>query len=130
MPTCRAAAGATFGAMLYHPLLSDPCRVTFGFQPSLFNVRALRLILTAIFAVVAVTAGLVVAAVVAVVGFAVYLAARLFGPRRVGTATRRPFRSSPRTDSVGDAIEVTATEVDVQSTPSEERAVTNDRLRE
>ena len=116
--------------MLRHPLLSDACRVTFGFQPSLFNVRALRLILTGIFAVVAVTAGLVVAAAVAVIGFAVYLAARLFGPRRVGTATRHPFRSSPRTESAGDAIEVTATEVEVQSTSREEGAVTNDRLRE
>jgi len=114
------------------PLLKSPSGATFRVQPSLFTVRAIRLILTAIFAIVAVTAGLFVAAVVAVAGFAIYLATRLFGSRRTGTVAEGVFRSSPhsQTAASGDAIDVTATEVDVDPTEPAEGVIANERLRE
>ena len=95
-------------------------------------MRAIRLILTAIFAIVAVTAGLFVAAVVAVAGFAIYLATRLFGSRRTGTVAEGVFRSSPHSQTAGsgDAIDVTATEVDVDPTEPAEGVIANERLRE
>lgn len=92
-------------------------------------MRAIRLILTAIFAIVAVTAGLFVAAAVAVAGFAIYLATRLFGSRRTGTVSDGVFHSSRRSQTAasGDAIDVTATEVDADPT---EGVIANGRLRE
>ena len=79
-------------------------------------MRALKIILTGLLAVIALTAGLVVAAIVALFGFAIFLASRLLGHspfRFVGS--RSPRKSSPMKS--GDAIDVTATEVPTEPTP-------------
>jgi hypothetical protein len=73
-------------------------------------MRLLRTLLLALFAAVALTAGLVVTAIVAVAGAAIYLAARLF---RIGPAKRRtiPPAVGPKAAKDGDVIDVTATEI-------------------
>lgn len=73
-------------------------------------MRALKLILTAVVAVVAVAAGLFAAAVVALIGLTIFAINRLLGqkpkPLQRPVFGRRPPRREPT-----DAIEVTATEV-------------------
>lgn len=76
-------------------------------------MRALKLLSTLLLAAIAVTAGLFVAAIVALIGAAVFLAGKLFGHSgvRVTTSTfRRPAQSSAA-NTRADAIDVTATEV-------------------
>lgn len=76
-------------------------------------MRLFRTLLLALFAVVALTAGMVAAAVVAVGGAVIYLASRML---RIGPVKRRAMSPTPETKvSVpakdGDVIDVTATEV-------------------
>lgn len=76
-------------------------------------MRALKLLSTVLLAAIAVTAGLFVAAVVALVGVVIFLVGKLLGNSRVRVTTstfRRPARS-PVAKTRGDAIDVTATEV-------------------
>jgi hypothetical protein len=83
-------------------------------------MRALKLISTVLLALIAVTAGLFVAAVVAVVGLALYVAGRFLGYkgiRMTGSTSRRPSRPT-NTTKPGDAIDVTATEVAQESARS------------
>ena len=87
-------------------------------------MRALKLLLTGLLAAVAVTAGLFVAAVVALFGLAIYVIGRLLcGQTRFKMVTSRARRQpnpTPRTyDS--EAIEVTTTEV----TPEPARSITS-----
>ena len=76
-------------------------------------MRALKLLSTVLLAAIAVTAGLFVAVVVALIGVTIFLVGKLLAHSRVRVTTstsRRPARSAagnPRSD----AIEVTATEV-------------------
>ena len=84
-------------------------------------MRALKLILTVLLAAVAVTAGLFVAAVVALIGLAVYVAGRLLGGQsrfRVGGARFQNQSTPTQRRNTGDAIEVTATEVAPETAPS------------
>ena len=98
--------------------------VTFRGQPSLLIMRALKLISTILLVLIALTAGLVVAAFVAVICLAVFLTGRLLGYKGfpgVSRNLRRPARPSQSTDP-SDAIDVTATEVapeNVRSLPSQ-----------
>jgi hypothetical protein len=73
-------------------------------------VRLLKILLTALFATIAVIAGLVTAAVVAVAGVLIYFMQRLIRPKRVlrRSYQRRDRMSDAKSD---DVIEVTATEV-------------------
>ena len=87
-------------------------------------MRALKLISTILLVLIALTAGLVVAAVVAVIGLAVFLAGRLLGYKGFQGMSRNLRRSARPSQSNGpsDAIDVTATEVapeNVRSLPSE-----------
>jgi len=83
-------------------------------------MRAIKIISTMLLALLAVTAGLFVAAVVAVSALAVYLAARLLGYK--GLQAMRPNLRRPtppgKTRPAGDAIDVTATEVAAEPTRS------------
>jgi hypothetical protein len=77
-------------------------------------MRALRIILTALLALIAVTAGLFVAATVAVSALAVYVGTRLLGNkgfRVTGSTTIRRSTRPPNTRRSSDAIDVTATEI-------------------
>jgi hypothetical protein len=77
-------------------------------------MRALKLISTILLAAIALTAGLFVAAIVALVGLVAFIAAKLLGRGRVripipnGQRRSRPATTSARSS---DAIDVTATEV-------------------
>jgi hypothetical protein len=92
-------------------------------------MRALKFILTGLLAVIALTAGFVVAAVAALVGIAIFFAGRLLGRSRfrvvVGPKTQR--RSRPAESS--DAIDVTATEVESTATPLPEPSREHDHIR-
>ena len=86
-------------------------------------MHALKLILTGVLVVVALTAGLLVAGVVAVVGFAIYLVGRLLGKSGF-PATSPKRRRQPNPMNSSDAIDVTATVVETtptldQPSPSE-----------
>jgi len=76
-------------------------------------MRLIHVILTALFAVFALVAGLFAAAVVALVG------AILHGLKRIGRgpliAANRPGVARPRSQGAGDVIEVTATEVTTET---------------
>ena len=84
-------------------------------------MRALKLILTVLLAAIAVTAGLFVAAVVALIGLAVYLTGRLLGGQSRFRVRGTRFRSQPTgvpRRNANDAIEVTATEIAPEPAPS------------
>lgn len=71
-------------------------------------MRLLKVFLTALFALIALVAGLFVAAAVALSGAAFFAARRL----RNGQSAARPAPHAPaRMKSTGDVIDVTATEV-------------------
>lgn len=92
-------------------------------------MRALKLILTGLFAAIALAAGFVVAAVVAAIGLAIFLAGRLLGKPKVRTTNPPPRRqsSSMRTS---DAIDVMATEVPTEaSAPSQNASLEHERIR-
>lgn len=92
-------------------------------------MRALKLILTGLFTAIALAAGFVVAAVVAVIGLAIFLSGRLLGKPKVRTANSRPRRQS---SSMGtsDAIDVTATEIPIEtSAPSQNASLEHERIR-
>jgi hypothetical protein len=77
-------------------------------------MRALRIFLTLLLAVIAVTAGLFVAAIVAVSALALYVGTRLLGDkgfRVTGSTTMRRSTRPASTHGSSDAIEVSATEV-------------------
>jgi hypothetical protein len=107
-------------------------RATFKRSPSLLTVRALKLISTILLVAIALTAGLVVAAVVALVALAIFLIGRVLGHTKFRvTGPQFHRRSSPPTTmSTPDAIDVTATEV-ANEPPRALRAesVENERLR-
>jgi hypothetical protein len=87
-------------------------------------MRAFKLILTVLLAAVAVTAGLFVAAIVALVGLAIYVVGRLLGVQsrfRVDAPRFRRQSNPTRRPSDGDAIEVTTSEV----TPEPARSLTS-----
>ena len=77
-------------------------------------MRALKLILTALLAAVAVTAGLFVAAAVALFALAIYVVGHVLGGQnrfRMVTSRSRRQPNPTRRPSDTDAIEVTTTEV-------------------
>ena len=78
-------------------------------------MRLIHVILTALFAVFALVAGLFAAAVVAIAGTILYALKRIGrGPLIAGN---RPGVVRPRSRAGGDVIEVTATEVTTESVP-------------
>jgi hypothetical protein len=78
-------------------------------------MRLIHVILTALFAVFALVAGLFAAAVVAIAGTILYALKRIGrGPLIAGT---RPGMARPRARPAGDVIEVTATEVATETAP-------------
>jgi hypothetical protein len=77
-------------------------------------MRALKLISTILLAAIALTAGLFVAAVVALIGLVAFLATKLLGRGRVRIAipnVQRRSRAANTSTRSSDAIDVTATEV-------------------
>ena len=97
-------------------------------------MRALKFILTLVFAAIAVVAGFFVAAAAAVVALSIFLVGRLLGPNRIRVtgstrfSRRQPTAQSPRS-SQGDAIEVTATEVAADSPGSIPAARPDEQIR-
>jgi len=94
-------------------------------------MRALKLILAGLFAVLAVTAGFVVAAVAALAGLTIFLVSRLLGHSRIRVAGPQ-FRSRSSPPKPTDAIEVTATEVEQTTalpSPPPQHSPEHDRLR-
>ena len=92
-------------------------------------MRALKLVLTGLFTAIALAAGFVVAAVVAVIGLAMFLSGRLLGKPKVRTGTPRPRRQSSSM-STNDAIDVTATEVPTETpAPSQNASLEHERIR-
>lgn len=77
-------------------------------------MRALKLISTILLAAIALTAGLFVAAVVALLGLVTFIAAKLLGRGRLRVSMpnvqRRPRRTAAAAGAT-DSIDVTATEV-------------------
>ena len=91
-------------------------------------MRALKLTFTALFAAIAVIAGLVVAAIIALTAFTALLVNRLVGRGRpLPTAARN---RAPMRRSAGDAIDVTATEIHSSPAASIEATSLNERFRD
>jgi hypothetical protein len=98
-------------------------------------MHALKLIVSLLLAVIALTAGLFVTAVVALVGLTLFVGARLFGRTRFRMVAPqwRTRSSSAARPTHSDAIEVTATEVQnepARSLPSGADADADERVRE
>jgi uncharacterized protein (DUF58 family) len=91
-------------------------------------MRAFKLILTVLFAAVAVTAGFVVAAIAALVGVVIFLTTRLLGRSRLKVSSSNVQRRHP-TPNKGDAIDVLATEVESRVSQLPEAAAQEDRIR-
>ncbi|MEO6004539.1 MAG: hypothetical protein ABIZ04_13625 [Opitutus sp.] len=95
---------------------------------SLLPVRALKLILTGLFAAIAVVAGLVIAAIVALTAFTAMLVNRLSSRRQpLPPAARDRSSARPPQD---DAIDVTATEIHPAAPAPIEATNLNERFRE
>ena len=80
-------------------------------------MRLLKFFLAALFAVVAVLAGVFVAAVAAVTGVAFFLVHRLLRRPRAAGRSAPPVGPHASPTSSNDVIEVTATEVPAGPTP-------------
>ncbi len=74
-------------------------------------MRLLKTLMIALIAVLALTAGVVVTAVVAVVGAAVFFGRRLLRPAPKQPSMTAPPTPSARSAGGGEIIDVTATEV-------------------
>ena len=91
-------------------------------------MRALKIISTIVLAIVALTAGFVVTAVVAVALLAAFVASKLLGRPLFRFSLRPVRRSSPSRPQAQDAIEVAATEVEETRTATKSLpAAENDR---
>jgi uncharacterized protein (DUF58 family) len=91
-------------------------------------MRAFKLILTVLFAAVAVTAGFVVAAIAALVGVVIFLTTRLLGRSRLKVSRSNVQRRHP-TPNKADAIDVFATEVESRVSQLPEAAAQENRIR-